>query len=69
MGKNKMERTIILDIDNIRINKSIDEKVLIIVHEIGHALIHSVLFKTPPQQININSTGLENGFIISQSSI
>lgn len=64
-----IEKEIILDIDTIRANKSTDEKTLIIVHEIGHALVYSFLFKTPPKQININSAGLENGFVISHSSI
>lgn len=69
INDNVIERKIILDIDNIRANKSIDEKMLVIVHEIGHALIYSVLFNTPPKQININSAGLENGFVINHSSI
>ena len=48
---------------------NIDEKTLVIVHEIGHALIYSLLYKTPPKQININSSGLSNGFVINHSSI
>lgn len=68
-GEKRIEKTIILDVDKIRANKSVDEKILVIVHEIGHALIYSVLFKTPPKQININSAGLENGFVINHSSI
>lgn len=48
---------------------NIDEKTLVIVHEIGHALIYSLLYKTPPKQININSSGLSNGFVINHSSV
>ncbi len=68
-GNIKIKKEIILDIDDIRANKSIDEKMLVIVHEIGHALVYGVLFNTPPKQININSAGMESGFVINHNSI
>jgi cell division protease FtsH len=64
-----IQKDLVLDIDDIRDGKSLDEKMLVIVHELGHALIYALLFKTPPKQININSAGLENGFVINHSSI
>lgn len=69
INNNKIEKEIELEIDNIRINKTVDEKMLTIVHEIGHTLVYSILFKTPPKQININSTGLGDGFIINHVTI
>ena len=65
----KISKKIILEIDEIRKNKSIDEKMLMIVHEIGHALVYALLFNTPPKQINTNSSGLSNGFVINHNSI
>lgn len=58
-----------LEIDKIKTERSIDEKILVIVHEIGHALLYSVLFNTPPRQININSTGFAVGFVINHNSV
>ena len=69
IGGNIITKEIILDIDNIRKNKSIDEKMLILVHELGHALMYAILFKTPPKQININSAGLNAGFVVNHSSV
>jgi len=65
----RIEKGIVLDIDNIRNNKSIDEIMLVTVHELGHALVYALLFKTPPKQININSSGLSNGFVVNHDSI
>lgn len=65
----KITKPIILEIDDIRNNKSIDEKMLVIVHEIGHALVYALLFKTPPKQINTNSSGLSDGFVVNHNSI
>jgi hypothetical protein len=65
----KHRKEIILEIDNIRNNKSVDEKILVIVHEIGHALIYGLLYKTPPRQINTNSSGFAQGFVINHSSV
>jgi len=62
-------RDVVLDIDNIKNNKGIDEKRLVLVHELGHALIYSSLFKSPPKQININSIGFGSGFIITHQGI
>jgi len=67
-GEN-ISKPIILEIDNIRSNKSIDEKMLILVHEIGHALVYALLFNTPPKQINTNSSGLSEGFVVNHNSI
>ena len=65
----KIEKTIVLDVDDIRDDRSIDEIILIAAHEIGHALIYALVFKTPPKQININSSGLAKGFVINHNSI
>jgi hypothetical protein len=65
----KLSKEIVLDLDLIRQNKSIDEKTLVIVHELGHALVYSLLFNTPPKQINTNSSGLAQGFVINHHSI
>lgn len=65
----KVSKTVVLDIDDIRNDKSIDEVMLVTVHEIGHALIYALLFNTPPKQININSSGLSNGFVVNHNSV
>lgn len=57
-----------LDLDAIRKNKSKNEKTLIFVHEIGHALVYALLFKSAPKQININAISFSEGFIIPQQS-
>ncbi len=62
-------KEIVLDIDTIREGKSVDEKMLYAVHELGHALVYAILFNTPPKQINVNSAGLSNGFVINHNSI
>ena len=63
------DKEVVLDIDLIREGKTIDEKILVIVHEIGHALLYALLYKTPPKQINVNSSGFSEGFVINHSSI
>jgi len=62
-------KEVVLDIDLIREGKTIDEKIIVIVHEIGHALLYGLLYKTPPRQINVNSSGFSEGFVINHSSI
>jgi cell division protease FtsH len=69
INNTKYEKEIILDIDSLRENKSIDETTLITVHEIGHALAHAILFNTPPKQINVNAAGFNGGFVINHDSI
>ena len=69
INRKKYEKEVVLDIDSIRENKTVDEKMLYIIHEIGHALVYSVLFKTPPRQIIINGSGFANGFVINHNSI
>jgi cell division protease FtsH len=63
------EKDVVLDIDNIRDGKTKDEKILVTIHELGHALLYAILYKTPPRQINLNSSGLSEGFVINHSSI
>jgi cell division protease FtsH len=65
----RYEKDVVLDIDNIRSGKTKDEKILVTVHELGHALLYAILYKTPPRQINLNSSGLSEGFVINHSSI
>jgi cell division protease FtsH len=65
----RYEKEVVLDIDNIRDRKTKDEKILVTVHELGHALLYAILYKTPPRQINLNSSGLSEGFVINHSSI
>jgi cell division protease FtsH len=69
INNQKYYKHITLDIDNIKKNKSVDEKMLVLVHELGHALIYAILFNTPPKQININASGFSNGFVVNHSSI
>lgn len=69
IDKKIYNKKITLDIDNIKKNKSLDEKMLILVHELGHALVYTLLFKTAPKQININAAGFSNGFVVNHSSI
>jgi len=64
-----IKKEIILEIDEIRKNKSIDEKMLVLIHELGHALVYALLFNTPPKQINTNSSGLSAGFVINHHSV
>jgi len=65
----RIEKDVVLEIDEIRKNKSIDEKMLVLVHEIGHALVYALLFNTPPKQITTNSSGLSGGFVINHNSV
>lgn len=69
INEKRISKEIILDIDSIREGRSIDERTLFAVHELGHALAYALLFNTPPKQININSSGLANGFVINHTSV
>jgi cell division protease FtsH len=69
INQKRVSKKVVLELDEIRKNKSIDEKMLIVVHEIGHALVYALLFKTPPKQINTNSSGLSGGFVVNHHSI
>jgi len=69
IGKHEYSKEIILEIDSIRENKSVDEKTLVVVHELGHALLYALLFNTPPRQIILNSSGFSDGFVINHASI
>lgn len=69
IGDKTIKKSIILEIDDIRNNKSIDEKMLVLVHELGHALVYALLFNTPPKQIITNSSGLSAGFVVNHNSI
>jgi len=57
-------RKINLDLDILRKNKGKSEKTLILVHELGHALVYTLLFNCAPKQININAIGFSEGFVI-----
>ena len=65
----RVSKKIALELDEIRNSKSIDEVMLITVHEIGHALVYAIVFNTPPKQITTNSAGLENGFVINHTAV
>lgn len=69
INNKKITKNIILEIDNIRNKKSVDEIMLVVVHELAHALVYAKLFNTPPKQININSSGLSDGFVVNHDSI
>jgi cell division protease FtsH len=69
MNDTIFKKEIILEIKNIKENKTIDEKILVMVHELGHALIYAILFNTPPKQINVNSSGFSEGFVINHTSV
>jgi ATP-dependent Zn proteases len=63
----KFSKNVDLDINKIREGKSEDEKKLVIVHELGHALVYTLLFGVVPNQINFNSTSMVAGFIMKHS--
>lgn len=67
--KEVIKKEVVLDIDEIRNSKTADEVMLVTVHEIGHALVYALLFKTPPKQINTNSSGLANGFVVNHAAV
>ena len=69
IGEDEVKKEIVLELDEIRSNKSIDEKMLVLVHEIGHALVYALVFNTPPKQINTNSAGLSAGFVVNHNSV
>jgi cell division protease FtsH len=65
----KVSKNVDLDIDTIKSGKSEDEKTLIIVHELGHALVYSLLFGTVPNQINFDAVSMANGFVMKHSLV
>jgi cell division protease FtsH len=69
IGHQTVTKAVVLEIDDIRNAKTADEVMLVTVHEIGHALVYALLFNTPPKQININSAGLANGFVVNHAAI
>jgi cell division protease FtsH len=70
INNKNFEKFVHLDLDTIKKEKSIDEKMLLIVHELGHSLVYSILFKTVPKQININSSSIyASGFMISHNTV
>lgn len=69
IGGEEITKEVTLDIDNIKDNKSDDERSLVLVHELGHAIVYASLFNTPPKQINVDSIGFSNGFIITHQGI
>lgn len=57
-------RDIKLVIENIRVKKTIDEKALYMVHELGHSLVYAKLFGCAPAQITLNAASTESeGFV------
>jgi len=65
----RIEKTLILDVDNIKKEKSSEEKNLVLVHELGHALVYSALFNKVPELINIRAVDFSAGFIMTTSTI
>lgn len=52
-------------LDNIRSNVSVDTNHVVAVHELGHALVYSLLYNVAPTQICVNTTNPDmQGFII-----
>ena len=45
-------------------NQSLNKKLLIAVHQAGHALVHVILYNKCPKQITINTTKQNQGFIM-----
>jgi cell division protease FtsH len=64
VNNKKYSKHIYLDIDNIKNNKSEDENNLVLVHELGHALVYTLLFGIAPSQINLNATADGAGFVM-----
>jgi len=50
------------DLDRIKTRTNKDFRALLAVHEAGHALIYSLLFKQPPQEVRINIASFEGGY-------
>lgn len=63
-GDDEVSKKIVLDIDNIKKNKHIDELSVVMVHELGHALLYAISFGVAPPQINLNSTNHNSGFVV-----
>jgi hypothetical protein len=57
------EKTVKLFITSIKKAKSKDLQFLLAVHELGHALIYSLLFKRVPAQLNFNAVSHSEAFI------
>ncbi len=54
--------SISLEIEQIRKKTSSDFRALLAVHEAGHGLVYSVLFKQAPQEMKINVASFEGGY-------
>lgn len=65
----KLTKSILLNIENIKKNRSLDEKDMVMVHELGHALTYTILNKISPTQININSVSMGNGFVSGHKEV
>lgn len=64
-----LEKPILLNIENIKKSRSLDEKDMVLVHELGHAMVYTILNEISPTQININSVSLGNGFMASHKEV
>lgn len=63
--KGKIERKVILSLDEIKNNTTVDEIALVSAHETGHAVAYVLLFKTVPKQIVGNAIiSHTKGFVI-----
>lgn len=64
IGKNEIKCLIPRVLDDIKNKQTIDDKTTISVHESGHAVAYSILFKTVPTQIiTTTASDSEGGFI------
>jgi cell division protease FtsH len=64
IGNESISRRVELSISKIKKEKNINDTVLVSIHEAGHAIVYSLLYKIPPTQItSITSNLSSQGFV------
>lgn len=53
-----------LDVEKIKKTASADYNTIVAAHEAGHAIVYAVLFKKAPQEVKINLSSFESGYMI-----
>lgn len=61
-SKKRLQLPVILDIKDRKARYSDDYTSLIAVHEMGHAILYSHFFQTPPEEIKINVASYTGGY-------
>lgn len=60
------EVPVVLDVEDQKRKAGEDFKTLVAVHEAGHAIVYSLLFKKPPQEIKINTISYTGGYMLPE---